>query len=186
MRTCSVNGCFNKHYGKGFCQKHYVNYKKYGYPIKHFYTRPLDFEINEDGCFVCTSHDPDNEWYPQYRIRGKKWRMHRFVYTEMFGEIPDGLVVRHKCDNPRCINPEHLELGTIADNNRDAVERNRKRSIYGSKHHATKLNESKVADIKRLLKSEMYTSRKIAQMYGVSDTVISMIKNNKYWKHVKI
>lgn len=70
----------------------------------------IDFSISEKGCFECSSHIPGTGGYPRIQIRGKQTKMSRFVYKECFGDIPDGHYVLHKCDNPRCINPEHLLL----------------------------------------------------------------------------
>lgn len=184
VKYCSVKGCFEKHYAKSYCEKHYANMRRHGYPIKHFYTRPMRYKIDKNGCFNCISHKPNRDGYPMYRIRGKTWIMSRFIYTEMFGEIPDGLVVRHKCDNPRCVNPEHLETGTVYDNNRDMLIRGR--VARGSKHPNSILNEADVINIKRLLKTRKMKGREIAKLYGINERIVSDIKCERGWKHVEI
>lgn len=65
--------------------------------------------------------------YGTLEWRGRKWKAHRVAYTLAKGEIPDGLEVLHSCDNPPCVNPEHLRVGSQSDNMRDAFGRGRKR-----------------------------------------------------------
>lgn len=102
-------------------------------------------------------------------------RLHRAVYLDNTGlgwmDI-EGKVIRHKCDNPRCINPEHLEVGTAADNSRDMVERGRWRGGVPSQFTA-----EQVADIKSRYRryskdSNTYT---LAKEYGVSQQLISQV-----------
>jgi len=85
---------------------------------------PLN-QVNEDlratKCHNCTSHSLSCG-YPQ--LKGK--HLSRIIYTENYGIIPEGLLVRHKCDNRLCINPAHLELGTHQDNVTDCIVRNRR------------------------------------------------------------
>lgn len=110
--------------------------------------------------------------------------LHRLVYCEAHAVTPEsirGKVVRHTCDNPRCINPEHLIIGTQADNMRDMVERGRQAS--GSRLPQTKLTNAIVAQIR-----SRYTPRcvvnggaALAREYGVDQSIISKIINNKIW-----
>lgn len=147
----------------------------------HF--NPINFEVDENGCFNCISHKPGSR--NGYRViinHNKRIYLHRFVYEQMFGEIPDGLLIRHKCDNPACINPEHLETGTHADNMRDMVERGRHVSLYGSKNPRAKLTENDVKKIKKLIPT--CSERNLAKQFGVSRTCIRLIKSGKKWKHV--
>ena len=65
--------------------------------------------------------------YGEKRWHGKVWYVHRMVWTQAYGPIPDGMVIRHRCDTPACYRLDHLEMGTKADNSRDMVERNRSR-----------------------------------------------------------
>lgn len=79
----------------------------------------------------------------------RRVRLHRLKYCQAKGiKLEDivGLVVRHTCDNPRCINPRHLVIGTAADNSADMVHRGR--SLKGTRHHKARLDEQKVADIR--------------------------------------
>jgi hypothetical protein len=93
--------------------------------------KKLDYEIDKNGCFLCTSHKArivKNGYVTQRIYRGGKfYLLHRFIYEQMFGPIAPGLVVRHKCDNSLCINPEHLELGTQKQNMADMIKRGRGR-----------------------------------------------------------
>ncbi|MBK7086996.1 MAG: HNH endonuclease [Flavobacteriales bacterium] len=74
-------------------------------------------------------------------------RAHRYAYERVHGPIPDGLVVMHSCDNPPCVNPAHLSLGTRDDNNRDMSQKRRNRS--GATHHWTKLTDEQVQEIRQ-------------------------------------
>lgn len=94
-------------------------------------------------------------------------------------QIPSGMVLRHKCDNGQCINPNHLEIGTQADNMRDKVERNRQ--MKGSKHWNSKLNEEQV---KAILKSKKST-KQLAEEYGINYKTMWKIRNRKIWRDVK-
>lgn len=119
------------------------------------------------GCFV------DNR---------KKKIAHRLSWALFRGEIPDGYRVCHKCDIRNCVNPDHLFLGTQADNIRDMVQKNRHQ--FGEKHSAAKLNSSQVVQIRELLATGA-TQRKIAELFGVCNSTISQIHSGKVWKSVE-
>lgn len=91
--------------------------------------------------------------------------------------------VLHRCDNGACVNPAHLFLGTQADNVADAAEKKRLRGPRGKASHFAKLTDDKVRYIRR----ERAKGRKIKEigdMFGVSDTLVSLIAKRKIWKHV--
>lgn len=150
-----------------------------------FRRKPIDFVIDENGCFICTSH-ARNKGYPLSWFNGKKVRLNRFIYEQMFGEIPEGHVIRHKCDVRECINPEHLETGTHKDNVHDAINRSRRLPIRGEKNPTSKLKESEVREIKIALINKTHSNYKLAEMYGVSEMAIRKIKKGTMWAHVKI
>ncbi|SOR54315.1 Phage protein [Yersinia phage fPS-10] len=103
-----------------------------------------------------------------------------------FGEIPNGLVVRHKCDNPKCFKIEHLELGTAKDNNDDKMKRGRGVFPKGEHHGMSKLTESDVIEIKKLLASGIHSQTAIAKSYSVNQSHISGIKTGRFWSHITI
>lgn len=101
---------------------------------------------------------------------------HRVSYFVFNGPISEGLLVRHKCDNPSCVNPEHLEIGTQVDNMQDCKERGRMSMppvARGTENHKTKLTEEQVAYIVNSDKS----NRELAEMFGVSQAAIRWRKN---------
>lgn len=78
-----------------------------------------------DGCWLWLGGRESNGRYGACKIAGRSQGAHRWAYELTHGQIPAGLVVRHRCDNTLCCNPDHLEVGTQLDNRRDAVERQR-------------------------------------------------------------
>ena len=117
--------------------------------------------------------------YGHFGLRGKTIMAHRFVWNESFGPIPDGMCVLHKCDVRRCVNPEHLFLGTPADNTADMVTKGRKRFAVGSQR-SKRLIEDDIIFI-RASKLSQYA---LAKQFGVSQPNINAIKTGKTWRHV--
>ena len=136
--------------------------------------KKITWLVTDNNCWECNSHKPSNN-YPQFYKNGKVVRLHRHIYEECFGEIPKGLVVRHKCDNTFCINPEHLELGTHKDNVNDKVKRNRQ--AKGEKNGNAKLTKEQVSQIR----NDNRMGKEIAKDFNVSRATISQIKNKITW-----
>jgi len=90
--------------------------------------------------------------YAKFYHRGKLVKASRYAYRLYKGRIPKGLDVLHKCDNPLCVNPNHLFLGTQLDNMRDMIRKGRKRVVVGEAHPNAKLTDEDVAEIRRMYK----------------------------------
>lgn len=102
-------------------------------------------------------------------VKGKHLKTHRISYELHVGPIPVGLCVRHKCDNPPCVNPDHLEVGTLADNNRDRDLRGRHVKLENEAHGMHKLTDRQVATIRRLAEERAMTRIAIARQFGISE-----------------
>jgi len=123
------------------------------------------------------------------RVRGRARYAHRAAYETIYGEgSADGLVVRHKCDTPACVNPDHLEIGTQADNLRDMTERGRRKFVprLGSANGRSKLSEADVMAIRATYVRGTGACGQVAlaRQFGVSQQVIGGIVNRKTWAHV--
>jgi hypothetical protein len=122
--------------------------------------------------------------YGMVRFERKMYPAHRLAWKFFRGEIAPGLSVCHKCDVRACVNPEHLFLGTQADNMRDMKERGR--SPHGEKHSRSKLTAEQVSRIKMMLaEGRMYMSE-LAREYGVTPATISSIARGTTWRHVQV
>lgn len=133
---------------------------------------------------------PCHEWpsrngagYGQIQSRGRHWYAHRVVWEMARGPIPDGMVVRHRCDNPPCVRLDHLLLGTNADNTRDMMERGRGKQPRFEKedHPSSKLTERDVAEIRRTYARGGVTQTTLAAIYGVGQNHISRIVRRESW-----
>lgn len=94
--------------------------------------------------------------------------------------VPDGMHVCHKCDNPPCVNPDHLFLGTHQDNMDDMYKKGRARRNRGSKNHASRLTESDVIEIR----DSKVSGSLMAIKFGVSRQLVSLIRQRKLWQHI--
>lgn len=117
--------------------------------------------------------------YGQLTYKSKAKLAHRLSYELHKGSIPEKQVVMHTCDNKTCVNPEHLKLGTQADNMRDMSVKNR--SLRGSKNPTAKLTEKRVVCIRA---DNSSTNEELAGKFNVDKTLIRLIKSKKIWKHV--
>lgn len=104
---------------------------------------------------------------------------HRLAFELEYGPIPKDFVVCHRCDNPPCCNPEHLSIGTQADNIADAVSRSR--MSHGADHHRTKFSEQDVRDIRAAYASGEHTQPDLAEQYSCKQGTISNIVNRRSW-----
>ena len=133
-------------------------------------------------CWLWTGNRPDGR-YGHFSVDGKAVKAHRWIYSLLCESIPETEVVRHRCDNPGCVNPRHLEAGTLSQNTRDAVERGRWPNRQGERHPLAVLTEVEVREIRRL--AECGNSHaKIAERYEVSPKQIGKIVRRENWKHV--
>ena len=121
--------------------------------------------------------------YGQVRIKRHNVRVHRVSWMLAGGSIPDNMLVLHKCDTPKCVNPSHLFLGTQQDNARDMIQKGRGRDRKGEKSGTAKLTANDVLEI-RCLCANGVSQSVVAKMFGVSRPNISVIKCGKTWSHV--
>jgi len=112
--------------------------------------------------------------YGSYRKRGA----HRMAYELTYGAIPRGVEVLHRCDNPPCINPEHLFLGTHAENMHDAINKGRMNAQHPH------LTADQVVAIRRRAATQPFTYSALAQEYGVSKYAIFDVIKRRSWKHL--
>jgi hypothetical protein len=111
-------------------------------------------------------------------------KAHRHAWSTVNGPIPTGMLVRHKCDNPPCCNPAHLETGTKADNARDMVERGRSPCNIGERNPSVKLTAAQALEIRAKYAAGGRSQKSIGADYGVSNQLVSLIVNRKAWAHL--
>ena len=124
--------------------------------------------------------------YGTFGLDRKSLLAHRLAYTLEVGEIPGGVILRHNCDNPGCVNPCHLSLGTRKDNADDMVKRGRSKACggdadqWGENNPQAKLTELDIKFIRYWL-SRGHSQTSVADAFGVSQSNISMINTGRRW-----
>lgn len=146
--------------------------------------KPIKCRINKTGCWEVISHKINKT--QGYFIFGRsnnykhqQFLLHRCVYEYFNGEIPNDMEIRHTCDNPRCINPKHLIIGTHTENMHDMIKRNRAIILKGEKHGMHKLTTKQVREIRA---DKTTSQRKLGKKYGVHNSTIWRVRNNLSWK----
>lgn len=111
-------------------------------------------------------------------------KAHRVSWMLANGPIPAGMVVCHRCDNPPCVNPDHLFLGTQIDNMRDRSKKGRGNHRKGSRHGRAKLTEQDVRVIRSRYATGDWKQSDLAAEYGVSQPLIGHIVRRVTWRHI--
>ena len=138
----------------------------------------IEFEPNS-GCWLWSA-SLRNGGYGQFWVNGRAVLAHRFSWELHKGKIPEGKIVRHRCDTAACTNPSHLEIGTHQDNADDMVSRGRSLHLPGELGHNSKLSAVDVKEIRRLLSLQI-PQKQIAEKFGVSQPTICLINRKKTW-----
>lgn len=140
--------------------------------------KSVEYVVTPTGCWECVNRSFDKDGYPKLIHKGKTYRLCRFVYEKEKGTIPEGHVVRHSCDNPKCINPSHLSTGTVTDNAMDRNSRNRQ--AKGARNGSAKLTDEDA--VKILHDPRSYSI--LAAEFNVSKRCVALIKKRKTWQHL--
>jgi hypothetical protein len=120
--------------------------------------------------------------YGQFFHGGRYRPAHRAMFEFKNGPIPQGLFVLHRCDNPICVNPAHLFLGTQLDNMTDCIAKDR--NNRGERNGQHKLTEEMVLEIRRLYDLGQEGYMKLGQRLGIPSSTIRNVIKRKRWKHL--
>jgi len=140
------------------------------------------FEVAENGCWVWTGTRATTGYgkFQGYRIVGA----HRFAFALFNGEIYPGNFVCHHCDNPPCVNPDHLFQGTCADNLADKTAKGRAWQHRGEKNGYAILTETQVREIRRIRESSGISYERLAGLFGTSAMNVWNIVHRNSWTHI--
>ena len=134
-------------------------------------------QVMANGCVEYTGCR-DSDGYGDITVDGKGWAAHRFTWAQLFGDIPVGMCVLHSCDNPSCVNPEHLWLGTLQDNVKD-MDRKGRRGCgpgKGEKNHSWKYSDQHVQEMRDYYNGPgCITLDDLTRKFGVSRSQASRI-----------
>lgn len=131
-------------------------------------------EQSESGCWLYTG-GISSSGYGVLSVKGRSAHAHRVAYEIRCGAIPDGQCVLHRCDVRRCINPDHLFLGTLADNNRDTMNKGRTADRRGEKNTQMKFTDEQVGRMRSMYATRRYSQRQLAAAFGASQQHVSDI-----------
>ncbi len=147
------------------------------------------------GCWEWHGHR-NRQGYGRMKRDGRRVAAHRVSWEVHFGPIPDGMLVCHRCDNPPCVRPDHLFLGTVSDNNHDMIAKGRdargdrsgsrlhpERLARGETHPRAKLSSEAVRVIRAAAAAGAHKTT-LARRFGVSDTSIGRVLTRASWAHV--
>lgn len=146
-------------------------------------------KVHKNGSLVLTSRCWEWSGYRDVDGYGTIWKSgtnakaHRVSFEINVGPIANGLFVCHRCDNPPCVNPDHLFLGSALENKRDCLHKGRLNPALGESHGQSRLTIEQVLDIRSRAAYRGLTVN-LAKEFGVHHMTISLIRNRKKWRHV--
>ena len=135
------------------------------------------------GCWLWFGALHNKLGYGSFRYLGNTVKAHRASWLIYNGKIEENKCVLHKCDNPFCVNPKHLFIGTQQDNISDMKAKGRAKGVVGSRHHNSKINEEQVIQIRNLSKNGV-KFKELLTMFDIKKSMLSYVLNRTFWKHV--
>jgi len=191
QKQCKADNCNRQVNSRGLCKKHYVRWqrgKNINEPTAYDLTLEQRFwqKVRKtDGCWNWTGRRQHNTWYGQLDVDGSPYGTHRLSWEIHNGPIPEGMSVLHECDNPACVNPNHLFLGTQMDNMIDMWSKNRGGTYdkKGENHPMAKLHDGDVMVIRDLVDLGMKQSD-VADFLDVSKSLVYQIVHRICWIHI--
>lgn len=190
MRICSIDGCGKKTLARGMCSAHYAKQRKYGDPLEarqaqlHGLTLVERWSAYVQKCTGCWEWQGfrDTNGYGRLNIKNVPVLAHRVAWEIFRGTITPEQHVLHRCDNPRCVRPEHLFLGDQAANNADKIAKKRQRYgvSRGEAHGCSKLISEQV----KAIRAAAGTVSAIAREFHVSRTQVRDIRERRSWRHI--
>lgn len=143
----------------------------------------VDKSGGEDACWAWTRATvSEGRGYVYDRDYKRPRLATRVLYKSLYGEIPDGMFICHKCDNPNCCNPKHWFLGSSKDNVQDMIAKGRKHIMKPEECFRTKLTREQVSEIRELEAKGDLTNKQIGALYGISGVQVCRISRFKRWK----
>ncbi|MCA1685872.1 MAG: HNH endonuclease [Planctomycetia bacterium] len=134
-------------------------------------------------CWVWTG-SLNNKGYGKFSLRSGSWVLaHRWAFESVGGPLASGLCVLHRCDNPKCVRPDHLFAGTVADNNADMDAKGRRVANFGEASGVAKLTAPAVLEIRSLYMRGV-SRRTLSQRFLVGYSTISEVVRGRSWKHL--
>ena len=142
-------------------------------------------KTKKDKCWIWLACK-DKNGYGQFYLNGKSEKSHRVSYMLANRcSILKNFNILHKCDNPCCVNPKHLFLGTQKDNVKDMIHKGRRSDTKGNANGHAKINDQDVIEIKRLFHEDKLNQTQISQLYPINNRMISRIITGQAWSHIK-
>lgn len=192
MKLCSIDSCGGKRHARGWCHTHYSRWYRYKTTDLTVRFGPITWD-RLLACSITNKETGCIEWqrgtsagYGFITRHGVFERTHRISYQLNYGEIPKGLCVCHHCDNPICINPEHLFLGTHADNMADMTRKGRNNIMIGEDAPRSKLLEKQVIHIRKIYTGKRGQIAELSRLYDVSFGCMWAVINRVSWKHLTV
>lgn len=192
-RKCSIADCGGKHFGRGWCEKHYLRWRSTGDPlqVKKVAKNVLDLAwiksqcmITDDGCWEW-NNAKDEHGYGLFSLNGKNIGVHRITLSlSLARELKPGMSVLHSCDNPPCCNPEHLREGTRRDNVADMDAKGRRVPPTSMTSHRRVLKPEQVKSIRREHARGDTTIASLARKYNVNWGTIKGIVTHQTWRNL--